>query len=131
MKAAVSPACNVPPEIVGVAAALVVPSKTLVFVAAVWCIAWVYLQSWEARRTIMYQQRDVTRSTMLEAKQDIVLLPTVKLLPFADLDLIRKRGAAGRRLIVDRLRTTKESGNRARNHRWRWIMSFSNVLPPG
>ncbi len=44
----------------------------LVFVAAVWCVAWVYLQRWEARRTIMYQQRDVTRSIMLEAKQDIV-----------------------------------------------------------
>ena len=44
----------------------------LVFVAAVWCVVWVYLQRWEARRTIMYQQRDITRPIMLEAKQDIV-----------------------------------------------------------
>src|SRR5271168_157395 len=43
----------------------------LVFVAAVGCVAWVYLRRWEARRTIMYQQRDVTRSIMLQAKQDI------------------------------------------------------------
>jgi hypothetical protein len=44
----------------------------LVIVAAVWCVLWVYFQRWEARRTIMYQQRDITRSIMLEAKQDIV-----------------------------------------------------------
>jgi hypothetical protein len=44
----------------------------LVIVAAVWCAFWAYLQRWEARRTIMYQQRDITRSIMLEAKQGIV-----------------------------------------------------------
>jgi hypothetical protein len=45
----------------------------LVIVAAVWCVLWAYfLQRWESRRTIMYQQRDITRSIMLEAKQDIV-----------------------------------------------------------
>ncbi len=44
----------------------------LVLGAAFWCAFWVYLQRWEARRTIMYQQRDVTRSIMLEAKHDIV-----------------------------------------------------------
>ena len=45
----------------------------LVIVAAVWCVVWAYfMQRWEARRTIMYQQRDITRSIMLEAKQDIV-----------------------------------------------------------
>jgi hypothetical protein len=44
----------------------------LVFVVAASCGAWAYLQRWEARRTMMYQQRDITRSMMLEAKQDIV-----------------------------------------------------------
>jgi hypothetical protein len=44
----------------------------LVIIAACWCAAWAYLQRWEARRTIMYQQRDITVSVMLEAQQDIV-----------------------------------------------------------
>jgi hypothetical protein len=44
----------------------------LVIVAAVWGAFWAYLQRWEARRTIMYQQLYITRSIMLEAKQDIV-----------------------------------------------------------
>ncbi len=44
----------------------------LVIIAAYWCGTWAYLQRWEARRTIMYQQRDITKSVMLEAQQDIV-----------------------------------------------------------
>jgi hypothetical protein len=44
----------------------------LVIIAAFWCASWAYLQRWEARRTIMYQQRDITRSVILEAQQDIV-----------------------------------------------------------
>jgi hypothetical protein len=44
----------------------------LVIIAAFWCDSWAYLQRWEARRAIMYQQRDITRSVMLEAQQDII-----------------------------------------------------------
>ena len=44
----------------------------LVIVAAVWFASRAYLQRWEARRTTLYQQRDITRSIMLEAKRDIV-----------------------------------------------------------
>jgi hypothetical protein len=43
-----------------------------VILAALWCGVWVYFQRWEARRKIMYQQQDVTRSIVLEAKQEIV-----------------------------------------------------------
>lgn len=32
---------------------------------------WAYLQRWEARRVVMYQQRDVTRAVMLEAQEVI------------------------------------------------------------
>lgn len=38
---------------------------------AVFCGGLAYLQRWESRRAVMYQQRDMTRSIMLEAKQDI------------------------------------------------------------
>jgi hypothetical protein len=44
----------------------------LVIVAAGWCASWAYIQRWEARRTIMYQQRDLTRLIMVEAKEDTV-----------------------------------------------------------
>ena len=30
---------------------------------------WAYVRGWEARRVVMYQQRDVTRSIMSEAKE--------------------------------------------------------------
>lgn len=39
-----------------------------VAVVAVYCAQWVYLQNWESRRAVMYQQRDLTRSSMLEAR---------------------------------------------------------------
>ena len=41
-----------------------------VIVAAFCCILWVNFQRWEGRRTVMYQQRDITRSIMPDAKQD-------------------------------------------------------------
>jgi hypothetical protein len=43
----------------------------LVICAALWCNFWVWLQRWEARRSVMYQQRDITQSIMQQAKQDI------------------------------------------------------------
>lgn len=42
-----------------------------VAVVAVYCAGWAYLRNWESRRTVMYQQRDITRSIILEANQDI------------------------------------------------------------
>jgi hypothetical protein len=44
----------------------------LVIIAAYWLAFWVWLQRWEVRRTIMYQQRDITQSVMVEAQQDII-----------------------------------------------------------
>jgi hypothetical protein len=38
---------------------------------AVYCSQWAYLQRWKSRRAVMYQQRDITRSIILEVKQDI------------------------------------------------------------
>ena len=43
----------------------------LVVVAAIECAFWTSLYKCEARRPLMYQQRDVTRAIMLEAQQDI------------------------------------------------------------
>ena len=43
----------------------------LVISAALLCAFWVWLQRWEARRRVMYQQRDITQSIMHQAKQDI------------------------------------------------------------
>jgi hypothetical protein len=44
----------------------------LVMLAAYECAIWVYLQRWEARRSIMYEQRDITQSIMQQAKQDTI-----------------------------------------------------------
>jgi hypothetical protein len=47
----------------------------IVLSVAMCCAFWVwgrdYLARWEARRVVMYQQRDVTRSIILEAGDDI------------------------------------------------------------
>ena len=43
----------------------------MVLLAACYLGFWSYLQRWEARRVVMYRQRDVTRAIMEEAKEDI------------------------------------------------------------
>ena len=43
----------------------------LVVVAAIQCAFWTSMYKCEARRPLMYQQRDVTRAIMLEAQQDL------------------------------------------------------------
>lgn len=43
----------------------------VVATVAFYCALVAYVQRWESRRSLMYQQRDMTRSIILEAKQDI------------------------------------------------------------
>jgi hypothetical protein len=46
--------------------------RGMMICAALWSAAsWVLLLRWDARRTVLYQQRDITRSIMEQAKQDI------------------------------------------------------------
>jgi hypothetical protein len=43
----------------------------VVAIVAVFCAEWAYMRRWESRRVGMYQQRDLTRSIFLAAKQDL------------------------------------------------------------